>query len=190
MTVYTQIFYINFLVHNYVGVAIFWKYKNSIIFFIYLRLSEVWNSNFLLLHNLWYFPTDNLPGAASYKQKIPSHYLQRIHNARSYKSIWLVCKYFTLLAHCKWTTPARHLMHMNALPPLWMLKVPHFYAHHEMDGLCLDFSHKTIQIMWINVHEALLLLGQVNTLSNKILSYNHEYMLLLQRGEVQKVHQQ
>jgi len=51
-----------------------------------------------------------------------------------------------------------------------------------MDGLCLDFSHKTIQIMWINVHEALLLLSQVNALSNKILSYNQEYMLLLQRG--------
>jgi hypothetical protein len=69
MTVYTQIFHIHFLVHNYVDVAIFWKYKNSIIFFIHLRLSEVRNSNFLLLHNLWYFPTDHLPGAASYKQK-------------------------------------------------------------------------------------------------------------------------
>ena len=59
-----------------------------------------------------------------------------------------------------------------------------------MVGLCLDFSHKTIQIMWINLHEALLLLGQVNTLSNKILSYIPEYMLLLQKGEVQKMHQQ
>ena len=52
MIVYTQIFHIHFLGHNYVGMAIFWNYKNSIIFFIYLGLSEVRNSNFLLLHNL------------------------------------------------------------------------------------------------------------------------------------------
>lgn len=40
------------------------------------------------------------------------------------------------------------------------------------------------------MHETLLLLGQLNTLLNKILSYILEYMLLLQKGEVQKAHQQ
>jgi hypothetical protein len=69
-------------------------------------------------------------------------------------------------------------------------KILNFYSHHEMAGFCIDFSHKTIQIKWINLHEALLLLGQENNLSNKILSYSLEYMLLLQEEEVQKVHQQ